>query len=153
MKLVLPALTRLQTLLPAAAAALLLAGCGGGGGSSAATSAPTPPVAVTPAPAPAPTPTTTTSTALKDNTVASGANFDNFVSGKVSVPVDGVAFVGARRFVKVARSDGATVFLGEVAPGLRFELTVDAPVGLRRFNYEIFSESADDTIVRGEVQL
>jgi hypothetical protein len=93
------------------------------------------------------------STALKDNTAASSANFSNFATGKVSVPVDGVAFAGMRRFVKVARADGAVLFLGEVPPGLPFAITVDAPRGQRRFEYEIFSESAADQIVRGEVNL
>lgn len=129
--------------------ALLLSGCGGGGGGDSAS-------------APAPTSSATTpvsqapsgnSTALKDNSLSASANFSNFASGKVSVPVEGVAFVGARRFVKVARADGATLFLGEVAPGMPFSITVDAPNGQRRFNYEIFSESASDAIVRGEVNL
>lgn len=138
--------------------ALLLSACGGGGGGDA--SAPVPTAAPTPTPAPAPAATTTTtppppvnSTALKDNTASAGADFSNFASGKVSIPVDSVAFVGQRRFVKVARADGATLFLGEVAPGMPFSITVDAPNGQRRFNYEIFSESASDAIVRGEVSL
>ena len=128
-------------------AALLLAGCGGGGGGSSA-SAPAPAAATAPTPAPS-----GSSTALKDNTASTSANFSNFASGKVSVPVESVAFVGSRRFVKVARSDGAVLFLGEVAAGLPFAITVDAPRGQRRFNYEIFSESASDSIVRGEVSL
>lgn len=130
-------------------AALLLAGCGGGGGgesSSASAPATTVPPTSTPAPS-------GNSTALKDNSVSATANFSNFASGKVSVPVENVAFVGSRRFVKVARSDGAVLFLGEVAPGIPFAITVDAPNGQRRFNYEIFSESASDQIVRGEVSL
>jgi len=132
-------------------AALLLSGCGGGGGGASV------PVAAT-APAPAATATATpassgNSTALKDNAPSANANFSNFASGTVTVPVDGVAFVGLRRFVKVARADGAVLFLGEVAPGLPFAITVDAPRGQRRFSYEIFSESASDPIVRGEVNL
>jgi hypothetical protein len=129
--------------------ALLLAGCGGGGTSDSGTDA-------APAATPTPTPTTPTSgasSALKDNTVTSGASFSNFQSARVSVPVESVAFVGTRRFVKVTRADGATLFLGEVAMGMPFSMTVDAPLGQRRFSYEIFSESADDTIVRGEVTL
>jgi hypothetical protein len=127
--------------------ALLLAGCGGGGGGSGA-SAPAPAAATAPAPAP-----TGSSTALKDNALSASANFSNFTSGKVSVPVESVAFVGSRRFVKVARSDGAVLFLGEVAPSLPFNITVDAPRGQGRFSYEIFSESESDQIVRGEVSL
>jgi len=128
-------------------AALLLAGCGGGGGgSSASTPAPAATTAATPAPS-------GSSTALKDNTASASADFSNFASGKVSVPVESVAFVGSRRFVKVARDDGAVLFLGEVAPGMPFTITVDAPRGQRRFDYEIFSESAADAIVRGEVTL
>jgi hypothetical protein len=134
--------------------ALLLTGCGGGSGDSG--------TGATPVLAPTPIPTSTqtstappsgASTALKDNTVTSSATFSNFQSAKVSVPVESVAFVGARRFVKVARADGATLFLGEVAMGMPFSMTVDAPLGQRRFSYEIFSESANDTIVRGEVTL
>jgi hypothetical protein len=130
--------------------ALLLTGCGGGTGDSGTDA--------TPVPASTPTQTSTVppsgaSTALKDNTVTSSATFSNFQSAKVSVPVESVAFVGARRFVKVARADGATLFLGEVAMGMPFSMTVDAPLGQRRFSYEIFSESANDTIVRGEVTL
>jgi hypothetical protein len=134
-----------------AVAALLLGGCGGGGGGgSAPVQAPAATPAATPAAAPA---APGSSTALKDNTASSSANFSNFVSGKVSVPVEGVAFAGSRRFVKVARADGAVLFLGEVAPGMPFAITVDAPRGQRRFAYEIFSESAVDQIVRGEVIL
>jgi len=128
-------------------AALLLAGCGGGGGGSSA-SDPAPSAATPPTPPPS-----GSSTALKDNTASTGANFSNFASGTVSVPVAGVAFVGSRRFVKVARPDGAVLFLGEVAPGLPFTITVDAPRGQDRVDYEIFSESASDQIVRGEVAL
>ena len=140
-----PAAARLAVL--PTIAALLLAGCGGGGGGESA-GTPAPAAATTAAPAP-----TGNSTALKDNTASASANFSNFASGKVSVPVESVAFVGSRRFVKVARSDGAVLFLGEVAPGLPFAITVDAPRGQSRFNYEIFSESASDSIVRGEVSL
>jgi hypothetical protein len=130
---------------------LLLAGCGGGGsgGGGGGTSD-----SGTAAPVANPTaPVSGSSTALKDNTIKSGATFSNFQSAKVSVPVESVAFVGARRFVKVARADGATLFLGEVAVGMPFSMTVDAPLGQRVFSYEIFSESANDTIVRGEVTL
>ena len=140
-----PAAARLAVL--PTIAALLLAGCGGGGGGESA-GTPAPAAATTAAPAP-----TGNSTALKDNTASASANFSNFASGKVSVPVESVAFVGSRRFVKVARSDGAVLFLGEVAPGLPFTITVDAPRGQNRFNYEIFSDSASDQIVRGEVAL
>lgn len=142
-----PTIARLA-MLPTVAA-LLLSGCGGGGGGDSA-SASAPPPAAAPVAAPAPT---GNSTALKDNTPSASANFSNYASGKVTVPVDTVAFVGARRFVKVARADGATLFLGEVAPGLPLSITVDAPSGQRRFSYEIFSESASDAIVRGEVNL
>lgn len=131
-------------------AALLLSGCGGGGGGGDSASAPAPTSSTTTPASPAPT---GNSTALKDNALPASATFSNFASGKVSVPVEGVAFVGARRFVKVARADGATLFLGEVQPGLPFAITVDAPTGQRKFNYEIFSESASDAIVRGEVTL
>lgn len=132
-------------------AALLLSGCGGGGGGDGAS-----PVVAAPPPAtttngtPAPS---GNSTALKDNTPSAGASFSNFAAAKVSIPVETVAFAGLRRFVKVARVDGAVLFLGEVAPGLPFTITVDAPRGQRRFSYEIFSESASDPIVRGEVSL
>ena len=131
-------------------AALLLAGCGGGGGSESSSASAPAATTTTPTSTPAPS---GNSTALKDNTAAATASFSNFASGKVSVPVESVAFVGSRRFVKVARSDGAVLFLGEVPPGLPFAITVDAPNGQRRFNYEIFSESASDQIVRGEVSL
>jgi hypothetical protein len=130
--------------------ALLLAGCGGGGGGSGSGTAAAP--VATPPPT-STTPASGASSALKDNTVTSGASFSNFQSTQVSVPVETVAFVGTRRFVKVARADGATLFLGEVATGMPFSMTVDAPLGQRRFSYEIFSESANDTIVRGEVTL
>jgi len=146
-----PTLARLAVLATCAA---LLPGCGGGGGggggTSASASAPAP---AAPTTTPATTPAAGNSTALKDNALPSSASFNSFASGKVSVPVDSVGFVGTRRFVKVARADGATLFLGEVAPGLPFAITVDAPKGQRRFSYEIFSESARDTIVRGEVSL
>lgn len=143
-----PSIARLA-LLPTVAA-LLLSGCGGGGGGGDSASASVPPPAAAPTATPAPA---GNSTALKDNTPSASANFSNFASGKVSVPVESVAFVGARRFVKVARADGATLFLGEVAPSVPFAITVHAPNGQRRFSYEIFSESASDTIVRGEVNL
>lgn len=142
-----PALTHLAALTTFAA--LLLSGCGGGGGGDG-TSAAVPTASAT---TPVPPASTGNSTALTDNALPASATFSNFASGKVSVPVERVAFVGARRFVKVARADGATLFLGEVAPGLPFSITVDAPNGQRRLNYEIFSESASDAIVRGEVNL
>lgn len=141
-----PTMARLVAL--PAVAALLLGGCGGGGGGD--TSAPLQAPAATTTATPA---ASGNSTALKDNTAASSANFSNFATGKVSVPVDRVAFAGMRRFVKVARADGAVLFLGEVAPGMPFAITVDAPRGQLRFDYEIFSESAADQIVRGEVTL
>lgn len=141
-----PAIARLA-MVPTVAA-LLLSGCGGGGGGNGASASAPSPAAPVATPAP-----TGSSTALKDNTPSTGASFSNFASGKVNVPVESVAFVGARRFVKIARADGATLFLGEVAPGMPFSVTVDAPNGQRRFNYEIFSESASDAIVRGEVTL
>jgi hypothetical protein len=138
-----------------AACALLLSGCGGGGGagSPAASAAPAGTSAVgstasTSAPA-----GSGTSTALKDNSAATGANFSNFATAAVTVPVQDVAFAGARRFVKITRTDGAVLFIGEVATGVPFSITVDAPLGQRRFLYEIFSESAADAIVRGEVIL
>lgn len=142
-----PTLARLAVLTTCAA---LLPGCGGGGGGGTAASASVP---AAPTTTPATPPAAGNSTALKDNTPSAGANFSSFAAGKVSVPVESVGFVGTRRFVKVARADGATLFLGEVAPGMPFTITVDAPSGQRRFSYEIFSESARDTIVRGEVNL
>ena len=143
----LPCMTAARMAVLPTLAAVLLGGCGGGGGSESAAAPAT--AATTPAPPPA----SGSTTALKDNTASASANFSNFASGKVSVPVESVAFVGSRRFVKVARSDGAVLFLGEVAPGQPFAVTVDAPRGQSRFNYEIFSESASDSIVRGEVAL
>jgi len=131
-------------------AALMLSGCGGGGGGD--TSAPVQATAPASTTVAAPT-ASSSSTALKDNKASAGADFSNFTSGKVTVPVESVAFAGARRFVKVARADGAVLFLGEAAPGMPFAITVDTPRGQRRFNYEIFSESASDQIVRGEVTL
>ena len=147
-----PHLTAARLAVLPTLAALLLAGCGGGGGGGGgeSSSASAPATTVPPTSTPAPS---GNSTALKDNSVSATANFSNFASGKVSVPVENVAFVGSRRFVKDARSDGAVLFLGEVAPGIPFAITVDAPNGQRRFNYEIFSESASDQIVRGEVSL
>lgn len=146
-----------------ALAALLLTACGGGGGSGkvndpSPSTAPPPATTASPAPAPAPAPAspaapTGNSTALKDNAPPPNANFSNFAPVRVSVPVETVAFSGARRFVKISRPDGSVVFLGEVAPGVPFSVTVDAPLGPERFLYEIFSESADDAIVRGEVTL
>ena len=148
-------------------AALLLTACGGGSSDGGKASAPGPattsPPAATPVPPPpsppsppaaaAPAAPSGGSTALKDNAPPANANFSNFTPVRVSVPVDTVAFSGTRRFVKISRPDGAVVFLGEVAPGVPFSVTVDAPLGLGRFLYEIFSESADDAIVRGEVTL
>jgi len=124
-----------------------LGACGGGGGESASSASSS---VITP---PAVTPPATNSTALKDNAVGSSASFTNFATSALSVPVAEVAFIGTRRFVKVTRSDGATVFLGEVGASQPFSLSVDAPIGKRTFSYEIFSESAADAIVRGEVTL
>jgi hypothetical protein len=153
MKSVLPRKNVALAWLPVGAA-LVLMGCGGGGGggTAATTAASSNTGSSTTTPA-APTAPATTSTALKDNAAVPGASFTNFSGGTLTIPVAAVAFAGSRRFVKVARADGATVFLGEVAAGQSFSLRVDAPVGQRAFTYEIFSESADDTIVRGEVTL
>lgn len=135
--------------------AMLLVACGGGGGDSSSAPASATPAA-TPTTTATPTPTgtaTTGSTALRDNTVSGSASFSNFRYVTVTVPVEKLSFVGARRFVKVARADGAVVFLGEVAPAMPFSLKVQAPLGSARFKYEVFSDSASDQIVYGEVSV
>ena len=129
--------------LLAAVSLLILAGCGGGGGDDSTTAA-APPSSAPPSGAP-------NSTALKDNKAAAGASFSNFAIATVRVPVDATSFVGTRRFVKLANAAGETLFLGEVAPGQPFSVPVNAPLGQKTFRYEIFTESAQDPIVRGEV--
>lgn len=125
---------------------LILAGCGGGGSSTdtpAAAPPSTPPASGTP-PAKA-------TTALRDNRVGVGASFSNFAMATVRVPVDAASLTGTRRFVKLVNAAGETLFLGEVAPGQPFSIPVSVPLGQRTLRYEIFSESAQDPIIRGEV--
>jgi hypothetical protein len=154
MKFLFPRRSAWHGALPAACA-LLLSGCGGGGGAGepAASTAPTGTSTVTGPATTSASSASGASTALKDNTAATGANFANFAIATVTIPVQDVAYAGARRFVKLSRTDGAVLFIGEVAAGVPFSIKVDAPLGQRRFLYEIFSESAADAIVRGEVIL
>jgi len=133
-----------------------LTACGGGGGGSSVASQ-APPAAQPPAPAPNPAPpppqTVPGSSLLKDNAPGENGRYDNFVSERVTVPVDRHAFSGRHVFVKVAVPDGQVLFLGEVAPALPFSLSVQVQVGTPRLGYEIFSESGLDQIVFGEIAL
>lgn len=139
-----------KALLGAIALASLATGlsaCGGGGGGGNAAPA-TPPPAATPPPV-----TSGGTSALKDNAPGTAARYDNFGTRLVVVPVEQHAFAGRRVFVRVSREDGQVLFLGEVAPAMPFNISVQLPVGAARVDYQIFSESGTDQIVFGEIPL
>jgi hypothetical protein len=140
-----------------AATIALLSACGGGGGGGSPVASTTPaPLVAAPEPAPQPDPEPTPiadSSRLADNPLPASASFDNFASAAVVVPVQDAGLTGERLFVKVSRPDGQTLFLGAVAKQGDFSLPVHVPLTDGKVLYEIFSDSASDQIVFGEVSL
>ncbi|UCC15872.1 MAG: hypothetical protein JSW21_05435 [Gammaproteobacteria bacterium] len=145
--------SRPNTLRPLLATlfAVALAACGGGGGGaspapSAAATPPPPPAEPEPIPVPG-------STRLGDNPVGGDASFDNFSTAKPTIPVSGIGFTGSQIYVKINRIDGEVLFLGAVSSDRDFVVPVHLPTDETRLLYEIFSDSASDQIIFGEISL
>lgn len=137
---------------------ILLSACGGGGGGSSPAVSSTPVATATPEPAPAPAPDPAPvaapgSSRLADNPLPDRASFDNFAATEAVIPVRDVGFVGSKLFVKVSRSDGETLYLGAVPRDRDFSLPIHVPLDDGKVLYEIFSNSAADQIIFGEVSL
>ena len=66
---------------------------------------------------------------------------------------EGVTFAGDQTFLKLARSSGEILFLGEVNRDQRLELLINLPLGTRSLRYEIFSGSPLDDTLFGEIAL
>lgn len=130
------------------AALLVMSGCGGGGGGGGGSTSGSTPVAAT-----------TVSTSLSDNPLTGIVSLDNFATSNVQLTVGQiitqrlVTFSGDHTFLKLARSDGEVLFLGEVDSDQPLELLVDLPVDSSRIHYEIFTESALDDTLFGEIVL
>lgn len=142
-----------------AAALLALGACGGGGSEEAA---------ITPPPAASDKCTTQVagSTRLCDNPLTAGAKFENFETTMATVPVpsiiSGAGFAGNRIFVKITGSESPdpltgsgqlVLFLGEVIASQNFTIPVHVALEETSLFYEVFSDSASDDIVFGEIIL
>lgn len=131
--------------------ASLIAACGGG---SSEPSPPSPPATQTSTEnPPSSDPPVPGSTRLVDNPLGPDASFDNFTTSRPAVPVASHQFVGDRVYVKLGRLDGEVLFLGRVAPDRDFDVPVHLPLVESALVYEIFSDSAADEIVFGEITL
>ena len=142
-------------------ALLGIGGCGGGGGGGGGGDA-TSGTASTSTSTPddnGGTGGTTISTLLDENPVSGIASFDNFTATGLQLSVaqilasEGVTFAGDQTFLKLARSSGEILFLGEVNRDQRLELLINLPLGTRSLRYEIFSGSPLDDTLFGEIAL
>ena len=136
-------------------AAGILAACGGGA-SSDPDPDPTPLTAATGTASPpgsGQSAADSDSTRLVDNPLGPDASFDNFAASQPTVPVTSYEFVGDRVYVKLGRMDGEVLFLGQVARDRDFNIPAHLPLTESMLAYEIFSDSAADEIVFGEITL
>lgn len=127
-------------------ATLLITACGGGGGGGGASETlnpqTTPPVAP-----PA-------STRLADTPAPAEATFDSYSATAVSIPEEVLTtvFIGTNRYLKIALETGEVLYLGIVPTSLN-ALPLSIPAGTTRLTYEVFTDSAHDSIVFGEIAL
>jgi len=127
----------------------LLAGCGGGGGGGGGTSTPQETTTTKNAPT-----VLATSTALVDNPAPDNASFENFeVATLPSLSLDQHSFSGQHTFLKLSRTDGELLFLGEIDATRPYNLSVHLAPGDDRLLYEVFTESPLDKTIFGEVLL
>ena len=133
---------------PSRPVTVALTACGGGESSTSSA-----PVSDAPPPTQPVSVEVPGSTRLGDNPLGGGASFDNFSPSKPTIPVAEASFIGSRVYVKVNRIDGEVLFLGAVARNRNFTVPVHLPLGEEKLLYEIFSNSAEDQIVFGEVSL
>lgn len=133
----------LYTLLLASCALTACGGGGGGGGASETLNTQTTPPVETP-----------TSTRLIDNPAPANASFDSYAQVSVAIPeaASTAVFIGSNRYIKIALTSGDVLYLG-IVPDALDHLPLSLPVGTTRLKYELFTDSAYDTIVFGEIVL
>lgn len=94
------------------------------------------------------------STSLKNNQVKPGTKFEQYqrITIHLSDLVEGVSLIGVQRFVKLTQENGALLYLGNIHDG-EHSLVIQVPLGVAQLKYELFTDSADDQIIFGEINL
>lgn len=136
-----------------------LCACGGGGGSEEAASTPPPSSDKC-------TTQVAGSTRLCDNPLTASTSFENFRTEAAIIPVPAIissnGFVGTRVFLKITGSEspdpltGAgqqVLYLGQVSASQDFSIPLHVALSETSLFYEVFSDSASDDIVFGELPL